>query len=111
MSDNNEEVKVNRGGRPLSTEKLVAKIKKLEEQLVEAKSGKLDEVLATLDLTNKATSVILRDRKFELVTLGYDLKTGLAKVESVKYLGDSYSRAMFEFKKIVASKEFIQGDK
>ena len=113
MKENEEEKPKNKGGRPPSPEKLLAKIKKLEEELVQLKTSKLDDVLSNLDLTKKAFSVILSEDKknYNLVTIGYDLKTGLAKIEKVEFLADHYARAVFELKKMVANNGFLQEKK
>lgn len=99
--------KKNLGGRPPATHNLLAKIKKLEQELVEVKQSKLTEVLSKENLTTKAYSVILEDRRYFLLTLGLDLETGLAQVESKKPIGDNYARAVYELKKLIAYPSFV----
>lgn len=117
MSDENNQIPEppkNRGGRPPATHKLLAKIHKLERELIETKSAKLEDVIANEEMNLKAFSVIYDEEKrvYNLVTVSFDIETGLGRIERTEKLADSFARYMFEMKKLLANNAFLmKGDK
>lgn len=58
-------------------------------------------------LTDKAIGIRLKDKKWELVTVGYNTEAGVAKIEQVNHQSDFKGIAITEFKKKASELKFV----
>lgn len=110
-----DEKSKNRGGRPpnQASVRLMRRIKKLEEELEVTKEFNLEKISELNNLTMEAFCVIISEDKkeYNLVTVSFDLDTGLGKVKEIKKIADNYAKMIYMMKKMLAEDKFLQGDK